>query len=67
MLQLLVAKRFPKVNVKAKIKRIHDAELLQQLGLEVIEMNDPAVLRRRLDEAIGTQVKSQNSESSGRK
>ena len=55
--QLIVARRFPKAKVKAKIKRIHDVELLQQLVLELMDMTDAAALHQRLDEAIKSQTR----------
>ena len=55
MLRLLIAKRFPRMKVTQKIKRIHDAALLRELGLEVIELPDAAALHKRLDAAIKAQ------------
>lgn len=54
-LRLLIAKRFPKMKVAQRIKRIRDAALLRQLVLEIGEMPDAATLRKRLDEAIKSQ------------
>lgn len=56
MLRLLIARRFPRMKVSQKIKRLRDAVLLRQLGLEVIEVKDAAELRKRLDEAIKSQA-----------
>ena len=55
MLRLLIARRFPKLNVTPRIKRLNDAALMRQLGLEVLDMPDAAALRQRLDEAIKAQ------------
>ncbi len=55
MLRLLIARRFPKLNVTPKIKCLHDAALMRQLGLEVLDIPDAAALRQRLDEAIKAQ------------
>ncbi len=54
-LRLLIAKRFPKVNVTQKIKRIRDVAVLQQLCLEAGDLKDAAALRKRLDEVIKSQ------------
>lgn len=55
MLRLLIAKRFPRMKVAPKIKRIRDAAVLQQLCLAVHEVKDAASMRRRLDQAIKSQ------------
>ena len=47
MLRLLIAKRFPKLNVKAKIKRIYNPALLELISLEVVDMTDAAVSTKR--------------------
>lgn len=57
-LRMLIARRFPKLRVMQKIKRINDPALLRQLCVETTEIRDAAALRKRLDEAI----KSQNSQ-----
>ena len=55
ILRSLVAKRFPKLKITQKIKRIRNAALLQQLVVEAAEIQDAAALRKRLDEAIKSQ------------
>ena len=52
MLLMLVAKRFPGLDVATEIERIRDAAVLQQLCLEVIDMPDAAALEKRLAEII---------------
>jgi len=49
-LRMLIAKRFPNLQVDEAIDRIRDASLLQQLCVEVIEIQDEATLQRRLTE-----------------
>ena len=55
-LRLLIAKRFPKINVTRKIKSIRDVAVLQQLCLEAGDLKDAAALRKRLDEVIKSQT-----------
>lgn len=55
MLRMLIASRFPDLKVMQKIRRIRDAALLRQLGLEVLKMPDAAAVRKRLNEAIKSQ------------
>ncbi|HMV84778.1 MAG TPA: hypothetical protein PLD20_15365 [Blastocatellia bacterium] len=54
-LRLMIRKRFPKLNVSQKIKRIHNPAVLQQLMLEINEVPDAVALRKRLDKAIQSQ------------
>jgi hypothetical protein len=62
MLRLLIAKRFPGLNVAAEIERIHNAAVLQQLCVEMIDMPDAATLQKRLAEATESGVRSPESE-----
>lgn len=47
-LRMLVAKRFPRLNITKEVARIHDAAVLQQLLADALEAKTAAELRKRL-------------------
>ena len=51
-LRRLVEKRFPGLNVASQIERIGDAQVLQELILEVTDMTDGAALEKRLAQIL---------------
>jgi predicted transposase YdaD len=56
ILRLLIAKRFPKLDVASEIGRIRDVTFLQQLCLEVVDLPDAAALQRRLAEILESEA-----------
>ena len=51
-LRMLVAKRFPRLNIAKEIARIHDAAVLQQLFADALEVKTAAELRKCLAKYI---------------
>ncbi|MCI0489678.1 MAG: hypothetical protein L0229_24075, partial [Blastocatellia bacterium] len=51
-LRLMIAKRFPELDVTDEISRISDPSILQQLCVEMIDIPDAASLEKRLAEIL---------------
>ncbi|MCI0486766.1 MAG: hypothetical protein L0229_09220, partial [Blastocatellia bacterium] len=47
-LRLMIAKRFPELDVRDEISRISDPSVLQRLCVEMIDMPDAASLQKQL-------------------
>ncbi|MEW6125551.1 MAG: hypothetical protein AB1757_00695 [Acidobacteriota bacterium] len=61
-LTMMVAKRFPNLNVSAEIKRIQNAALLQQLCVELLDMPSADVLKKRLSEILSKNKRTSAAE-----